>query len=626
MLNTNSDYVLQEIRDAENHRSKVLTNVAALVRRFIGNWYRTDVRGKPRPENMIFNFIATMLPELIFDNPQVSVTAVRSITHEPIAKFMQMGINGWIKEQDVRGELELLAMDMLFGFGVAVVGLEPRGDYTAAPIEGGVRGRFNCDALEPFLIRIPPQNYGRDAKCDHPQASRFEFHQYQRDLSDLQQDERFDQAIVAQLTADETKRTGSEHAGEQIAPEAKDGQPRDRVTLYDVYLRETRQLGTIAVGRQGRGDWIRPLTAYHGPQEGPFVVFGVYCVPNEVYPLSPVMAMAEQDQELNAHAQAAAKEASTQKNVTLVNADQPEVARSIENAGTNAVITVKGLNGNTVVPVPVGGTSEQRIAYLSMLLQRTDRMSGQSDAARGRAAGVTATEANLANSNADARVEFIHLKFQDATRDALTRVGWYFFYDPAVVRPVSYQDPGTGQQLEGIFMGGVQSGQEDASWTMHMLSIDPMSMRRMDPVVQQQQAQQTLQIGLTVLPLIPQMPYANWMEILDMIGQAANIPDFARKLLNQQGMMLLQAPMMQAGQMPPQPGAMQGANPHAAVGLPQNAGPGVQLAAAGAPLRLFGPARQQGQAGPGPGAGPAPMTGGASGGGPRRAAPAPRAA
>jgi hypothetical protein len=46
--------------------------------------------------------------------------------------------------------------------------------------------------------------------------------------------------------------------------------------------------------------------------------------------------MAEQDQELNAHATAGAKEAATAKNLVLVSADQPEAAAEIQKAETTA--------------------------------------------------------------------------------------------------------------------------------------------------------------------------------------------------------------------------------------------------------------------------------------------------
>src|SRR5690606_17807413 len=137
--------------------------------------------------------------------------------------------------------------------------------------------------------------------------------------------------------------------------------------------------------------------------------------------------------------------AASGKNLVLVSSDQPEVATAIEQAPTNTVVRVKGLNANMVLPVALGGTTSQRAEYLALLLQRTDRMSGQSDAVRGKAAGVTATEARLADGHSDSRTEFLHLKYRDAVKEALTRVAWYPFHDQAVVMPVAGEDPMTGQ-------------------------------------------------------------------------------------------------------------------------------------------------------------------------------------
>jgi hypothetical protein len=90
---------------------------------------------------------------------------------------------------------------------VAKVGIEPRGDY--AGTQGGVEGRFTMEALTPFLVRIPPANAIIDPQCDSVHSARFQGHQFQRDLSDLQGDERFDQAIVGALTADDDQTRGA---------------------------------------------------------------------------------------------------------------------------------------------------------------------------------------------------------------------------------------------------------------------------------------------------------------------------------------------------------------------------------------------------------------------------------
>jgi hypothetical protein len=134
----------------------------------------------------------------------------------------------------------------------------------------------------------------------------------------------------------------------------------------------------------------------------------------------------------------------------------------------------------------------------------------------------------------------------------------------------------------------VQPGQEDTDWSMFMLDIEPMSMRRVDPAVEQQRAQLALELVTTIAPIIPTTPFINWSAVLDLIGQANNMPDFAKQILNVQGLAMIQAGMV--------PGVMPGAgpqNPAAAQSLPPGASPFVQQAAAGAPVGL--------QVGPGAG-------------------------
>jgi hypothetical protein len=518
---------------------------------------------------------------------------------------MEMAMNGWIKDVELRTELEALALDMLFGFGCAKIGLEERGDYSGC--HGGVMGRFTMDALTPYMVRIAPGNVVIDSQCDSVYSARFVGHMFQRDLEDLKDDERYDQAVVAQLTADDEKRvgrSGDERAFKDVG--STGDASRGRVTMYEIFMPETRQIGTLAVNHAGdEGSWVRALQPFHGPKTGPYCLFGVYMVPDQVYPLSPVAAMAEQDQELNAHATAAAKEAATAKSVVLVNADQPELASEIQRAENNSIVKVKGLNANSIVPVALGGTTEQRLAYLNLLLQRTDRNSGQSDAARGKAQGVTATEAHIAHDDGDARTEFMHLKYRDAVKEGLKKVGWYMYHDPAVVMEVNTTDPTTGQPFEGVFLGGIQPGQEDTDWAGFFLEIEPMSMRRVDPVVEQQRAQLCVELVTSIAPLIPSLPYINWAQVLDLIGQANNMPDFSKTILNAQGLAMIQASMM--------PGTMPGQNPMAGQTLGPGASAGVQQAAAGMPVAQMPP-----------GGTPAQQTGAMPGGG--KLPPAPTAA
>jgi hypothetical protein len=86
MLSTIPGDLMQEIRAAEELRKRFLGNTAQLVRRYVGNWYRTDTREARGRRTCSSPSWPTMLPELVFDNPAVTVSAKRSFSHAAIAR------------------------------------------------------------------------------------------------------------------------------------------------------------------------------------------------------------------------------------------------------------------------------------------------------------------------------------------------------------------------------------------------------------------------------------------------------------------------------------------------------------------------------------------------------------
>ena len=102
-------------------------------------------------------------------------------------------------------------------------------------------------------------------------------------------------------------------------------------------------------------------------------------------------------------------------------------------------------------------------------------------------------------------------------------------------------------------------------------------MRRVDPQQQQQTAAMILQLSTTIPPLIMQFPFMNWPEILDMLGEAYNIPDLARLLFNAMGLQLIQQGMAPGGMASPMLGGM----------MPPGASGGMQMAAMGAPMNML---------------------------------------
>lgn len=578
MLSLEAGDVHSEITAAEDLRKKHLQNCAVLIRKYVGNWYRNDIRGKPVPENLIFTYVATTLPAIVFDNPAVTCSPKRIITHAAIAKFMEMGINSWIKEVKLTDELEQAALDFLFSFGCLKVGIEPRSDFSAGQ-PNGVQERMTMDALTPYMVRIPPSAVIIDSQASSIASARLLGHMFQRDKKDLEKDDRYDQSVVRRITADDDSFPGK-FKDERAMPRNRTDPMRDRVTLYELYFPEYKQIGTLACYGDGQKAWIRKLADYHGPAEGPFQIFGGYVVPDQAYPLPPIAAFAEQVQELNSHATAAAKEAASAKKIVLVDANHPDMQRAIQQGENGGVIPIRGLNATNALPLELGGASKERLEYMQLLLTRCDRVAGQSDAIRGKPANVTATEATIVDASADARSDYMHKKYREGVKRALSNVGWYLFHDPSVVMPVSMNDPTTQQPFEGLFLGGIQPGQEDMNWSDIFLDIEPYSMKRVDPAVEQQRAQMMIALVTQLAPMIVQFPFINWPNLLDMIGEANNLPDFAQQIFNAQGLQMIG----QGGNQVAGPGQLVGAGPAAQQALPPGAGQGVQMGAGGAPV------------------------------------------
>lgn len=599
MIPLDPKYLIREIDSAERLRTLHLKNMQTLVKRYVGNYFRTDWRGKPVPENMQFSYLATLLPQIIFDNPKVMVSADRAVAHKAVAQWMKYAINGWTKKVELRNELELVCIDMMFAFGLTMQTIEARGDFPGDPTRG-VFERFQCQALLPTLMRIEPEFALLDATCKTLGQARLQGHEFWRDIDSLQSDDRYNQEVIGKLTPQREDEMatmdGQQKGGRAKSPRMVTADiDRKRVQLYQLFLPEHRMICTLVRDAGGESAFARDPRPYVGPDSGPYTWYGVYAVPSQPYPLSPLAAMAEQFQDLNAHAVAAGIEASSHKRFAVVDANSPGLKQAIVDVPSGGVVQFPGFNAQQAVQMELGGTSEGRLKYILLLRDRLDRVMGTSDAVRGNAQDVTATEANIADVHASNRTEFIQLKFRQAVKTALTKVGWIFFYDPAVVMAISYPDEATGQTMEGLFLGGIQPGQEGMDWPSFFLDIEPYSMRRMDPAFASQQAEDMLQLAVTIGPMIVQMPWINWRAILDDLGEANNVPDFTERILSPMGLQLIQSPPMQ--------GMLTGNNPMAAMGMPPGVNPNLAAGMAGLPVKSLPML-------PGPGAGSSSAPGG----------------
>ena len=539
MLNVNASSLLEEIRAAERLRDKHLSSFGEQVERFHGPYWKGDsMNADYSPENHYYEYISLMVPRLIFDNPRVRVSTRRPGSQKFVAEAVRHALNRWAKDTSLRKVLRDTATDMLFNFSVVMTSeevnksLKPQMDTTG-----------NSKPMWPTCTRIPQNKFFIDPASTGVHDARFVGHKWIRDHEDLMDLARDDKDAGWNLEAIENLKPTTDE--KELGRPEKDLPDRDEVVCYEVWIPEIEledslgpeegfhgtiyTLGVVSGGdddEEDRRAMIREPRPYYGPRWGPYTMFGVYKVPNAIYPLSPLMAIEGQVQDLNDHVLATSRSADQYKKLILVDNTDPKFAQRVKDAHDNYVIPVSGLEKQRVVQAEVGGMTAQQLSYIQTARERLDRNSGIHDAQRGNGEGRgTATEIQVATEASTVRMAYIRQQFTDAVEQLLRTVAWFFYYDDRVIIPLGEE----GQRALGLedpwLVGGDHDPESGATFDDLELEIEPYSMARTTEGQHQQRVMQMYQLILQTAPLMPQMPFVNWKELLYHLGDAMNYPE-----------------------------------------------------------------------------------------------------
>lgn len=546
MLDLSPENLRLEIERAETLRDKHTQMVEQLVLGYCGAYYRRDKHpDQPTPENHAFEYISLMLPMLAYDNPAVAVESTNAGFDPTIAVGMEEALNQTTINDDLQKLFERVAYDSLFAFGVLITTLEE-----TTPAEGDVGAGDEEEEAPPLMLPrtnyLAPERFFIDPAAVSPTLNadgfdgiRFLGHRWVRDKEDLLADRRFDKAAIESLEDDV--------AIEQLhRPDRDDNPTRKEIVGYEVWVpptkynpnsRENGMIYTLAVMQDAKKDapgggktaFIRKPRPYFGPCWGPYSLFGIYEVPGQCYPLGPIAAVAEQAEELNAHSHAAARGASREKSITLINSTENAAAAAAKNAKDGEVWKVPNLNANSIIQLEIGGVDPKRYEYIQTLRERLDRNSGINDARRGNVEGKElATAINTANDASKTREAYIQAKFQKAAAQVMRSRAWYLFNSENVVVPLS---PAAGKRLhmrQPVYHGGIQEGQEGQSFESLAIRIEPYSMERPNESLLQQRTMALLEWLLKVAAIMPQVPFMQWEEILDWVGRVYNTRTLAK--------------------------------------------------------------------------------------------------
>ena len=462
----------------------------------------------------------------------VSSSRFRSMDQD--ADALRRALNRWAHDDDLRSKLDLLAVDTMFSFGVGLVTQEPvvGGDPRLQAMANSLRkerARRRRERYEdapimwPVAHRLAQDCYFHDHVAAYDAAIRFRGHKFDADLEDLIENaENTDDGwIISELLKLPDAETDD--------PSLDSAQRRKQVTIHEIWVPEIEHddgapedgyhgtIYTLAGGKAG-GVFVREPRPYWGPRTGPYTLFGIYKVPGQTYPLSPIVASDSQLRELSAHARAMSDSNKRYRQVALYDEHDKESARRINSARHQQLIGIKGLDKQKIVPLELGGTTRQQHEFYMHLRQQSARSMGMDEAQTGNVTGdATATENAIADEAASARLEYIAEQFTDGVRRLSGTAAYFLDQDDLSVGILDPTEDGEG----GIYWGG---GFVDTPFEEKQIRIEPYSLGRTS---QQQLLRQAADLDALVLnygPLIPSMPWVRHKEYMRQRAQLQNAP------------------------------------------------------------------------------------------------------
>jgi len=550
-----------QIEIAEKARDRTLRKFDEMVRAYHTPWY-DSVGGQDYLKNHYYEFVSLRLPRVAFQNPVVSVRTTSSSDMKKVleARMYHHALNRWVRDVNFVRTAEKVALDYFFGHGVMLTFNDRKAGYEESedPI------------YMPRCARVDPKLWAMDPQARSYEEARYAFHAVVEDKDELVKRARAD------ANRNEDDREGwdveaieSMAEGSGVEKYVRDVNFEARMNLvvyYEVWCPSEQVEPENTPERGFHGVWktigydvghrapriIRKTRDYYGPRWGPYTLFGCYSVPGKPYPLAPLLATYSQVKQSNDNRSVIRSSAENYKRMIFVDEIDKKLASAVKNGKHDYVYPQSGLKKDSVVPVEIGGVTDQMIAVQGIFDNDVDRMSGILETQRGQVSGdATATENAIANVSASNREGWQIKKFWDACAQVLRTVRWYMANEERIVTDLGDDVRDEIGEGRAVFIGG-RATEENWSGIRRRakahagidlpeefpldldqskgvddqeLQIEVSSMSRRDEMQSRIEAWDKLMQVSQIAQMMTTMPHVRWDKVLPSYAADLAIPD-----------------------------------------------------------------------------------------------------
>lgn len=560
MFDVSAANLHREKENAATYVESLLQTLEDRRRRYHGphykGWRLEGDRDAYDPEAVAFDFIGLMLPRL------VPPTRAKMSTRRPAAQrdavmALEFFLNRWMVDSDYQELREEVATDYCLGWMVMMAALEPQPGYV----------EHDDPLLWPKAMRISPKDFIFDPLAKSVKECRFLGHRIVADKESLERRARENpeegwnaellEGLGSNLGVDHLDRGGGEGAKavdrreivywEIWVPEHQlerfpDWMPEDdRRTKAKGPTRKDGYHGTIftIAEAQDHGDeggdeseaspdaaYLRPPRPYFGPRWGMYSMVGTYYVPEEVAPLSPLVATQEQIKDLNKLTRAANHNDTQYKRLVLVDSRNPRLAQQLKQEPDSFVIPVRGFQRDHVEVIELGGSTQQQHIAIERSRGIVHRSLGMDDAQRGAVTGVgTATEHTIAAEAGENRVAHIVGRFKRGEEQILKTVAWYAYHVDRVIMPLGSDAEDAFGIQDPVFLGG--TFEEGSGATFDDLGLE---LEATPAGAAQQRALQAYQMVPQVAAALIQLPHLKGRVYLKGWAEAMGVPEIEQMI------------------------------------------------------------------------------------------------
>jgi hypothetical protein len=543
-LDVSAQNLWDESESAITFREKHTDLSESMIKAFAGPRFRTDwTPDSEQHENHAFEWVTNMVPNLVFTNPQVEIKSDELEPEHPVLKATEAGLNAWIRAVNLADVLDEVAVDLQFDFGVLLITLE------SVPSPDGSAYQFSDmpsalmpqpPYLRPRCYRLSPRRFFMDPQATSRRHPRYMGHdsiedkQALIDAKKLDGEARYDEAAIKSLAADDMVDDALNKLGQHPGTHRV---TRNQIVVREIYVPETGMIYTLAASGPTAGSdtkpeakFIRKPRPYVGPVTGPYVLFGLHIIPDQLYPLPPLAPVNDLMEEINAHSGQASEDAGAAKKLIVTDGD-PKLTKAITSEASGTVVSIPQFSGRAQA-VEIGGVSQGTMDYIQFLRDRLDRISGITDAVSGNITGATAEEIHTAQANRNVRIRKAQSRFRSCVVDALRVVLFHLWHNPRVVFPVQITDEKTGQAFVGEFRGGPGPDGDPLSYEALRVEIEPYSMEAVDQAVLQMRMEKAVVQVMGSAQNMVMQPWIRWRQLVDDQFEVLNIKGGGGRYIN----------------------------------------------------------------------------------------------